>query len=47
MKTVRLTDDTCGKVDEAEVGQVVTVFLHDENGMPIEVMGEVAEILIP
>jgi hypothetical protein len=42
---VRLADDTCGEVETADIGDVVTVSLHDENGLPIEVTGEVAEIL--
>jgi len=42
---VRLIDDTCGYVETAEIGDVVTVELHDENGLPIEVTGEVVEIM--
>lgn len=49
MKTVLIKDEngenTVGKVDVAEVGNVVTVSLRDENGMPIEATGEVVEIL--
>jgi hypothetical protein len=45
MKTVLLKDQTVGQVEEAEIGQVVTVTLSDENGEPIEVIGEVEEIL--
>lgn len=36
---------TTGKVSMAEVGQTVTVDLHNENGMPIKATGEVIEIL--
>lgn len=43
--TVLLKDGTVGKVDAAKVGDEVTVSLHDENGMPIEVSGIVEEIL--
>jgi hypothetical protein len=43
---VLLKDGTTGKVDCAEVGDKVTVALHDENGMPIEVSGIVEEILV-
>jgi hypothetical protein len=42
---VLLTDGTVGKVEMAEVGDTVTVTLHDENGMPTEVTGVVEEIL--
>nr|WP_172624045.1 hypothetical protein [Rhodanobacter glycinis] len=46
MSTVLLTSGTVGTTSEtAEVGQTVTVKLHDENGMPISETGEVAEIL--
>ena len=49
MKTVLIKDEngenTVGKVDFAEVGNVVTVSLHDDNGMPTEATGEVVEIL--
>ena len=34
-----------GKIEFAEVGQVVTVDLRDENGMPITATGEVIEVL--
>jgi len=42
---------TCGTVgtstkESVAVGDTVTVSLSDENGMPIEVRGEVAEVLI-
>jgi len=45
--TVLLSDDTVGKIiaDTVSVGDHVTVNLHDENGMPIKVAGDVAEIL--
>lgn len=46
---VAINDDgeiTTGSVVDgvAEVGEVVTVKLHDENGMPIEKTGEVVEV---
>lgn len=43
--TVLLKDGTTGKVDNAKIGDEVTVSLHDENGMPIQVTGTVEEIL--
>ncbi len=43
--TVLLTGGTVGKVDQATPGETVTVELHDENGLPLEVTGEVEEIL--
>ena len=46
MTTVLLTSGTVGTTSEtAEVGQTVTVKLHDENGSSISETGEVAEIL--
>lgn len=47
MKNVVLKDQTVGIVekDDVEEGDFVTVSLHDENGMSIEVSGEVIEIL--
>lgn len=45
VKTVRLEDDTVGKVESGEVGDTVDVSLHDENGMPITVTGCIEEIL--
>lgn len=49
MKTVAITNKngeiTVGKVNFAEVGDIVTVSLHDENGIKIDVVGEVVEIL--
>jgi hypothetical protein len=45
MMVVRLSDDTCGEIETAEIGQTVTVSLRDENGMPIEATGIVEEIL--
>lgn len=42
---VLLNDGTTGKVDQTKVGDFVTVSLHDENGVPIQVPGVVAEIL--
>lgn len=45
--TVALEDDTVGKVlaDDINVGDIATVSLWDENGLPIEVLGVVVEIL--
>jgi len=46
--TIRLHDNTVGSMDSSTVpviGNTVTVALHDENGMPINVTGIVAEIL--
>ena len=46
MIDVLLTDGTVGQVEvEVEVGSIVIVALHDENGLPIKATGEVAEIL--
>ena len=46
MKTVLLTTGTVGKTsDTAEVGNIVTVTLQDENGVPTTETGEVAEVL--
>ena len=45
MKTVRLADDTCGQVEQAEIGDIVEVTLHDENGNEITKKGKVVEIL--
>lgn len=45
---VALKDGTVGTVSsihEDIVGRIVTVDLHDENGMQIQVVGEVAEVL--
>jgi hypothetical protein len=46
MKYVRLEDETGGWVydDDVKEGDLVTVRLHDENGMPIEIGGNVVEI---
>lgn len=43
--TVRLENDTVGIVEKAEIGQIVTVKLRNENGMPIQDTGKVVEIL--
>lgn len=43
--TVLLKDGTVGQVGYAEIGDEVTISLHDENGMPIQVTGIVDEIL--
>jgi hypothetical protein len=47
MYSVLLKDGTVGKLDTlvAKVGNWVTVDLHDENGLPIQVTGEIEEIL--
>jgi hypothetical protein len=44
---VKLADGTVGEVDYAKVGQYVTVESEEEDafGFPIEVSGEVVEIL--
>lgn len=52
--TVRLADDTVGTICdstldgqsiEAFIGEVVNVHLSDENGNPIQVRGELVEVL--
>lgn len=44
--TVLLEGGTVGKTaTAAEIGDTVTVKLHDENGMPIEVTGKLVEVL--
>lgn len=45
MSTVLLASGTVGTTGACDVGDVVTVKLHDENGMPIEETGEVAETI--
>ena len=45
MKTVRLSDDTVGKVEKGEVGDIVEVTLHDENGNEIFAEGQIEEVL--
>lgn len=47
MKTVLLQDQTVGTVEDdgVEIGDTVTVSLHDENGVAIDVDGVVDEIL--
>lgn len=43
---VLLVDGTVGRVEcPASVGDRVTVYLHDENGNPIERTGVVQEVL--
>ena len=44
---VLLKDGICGYVysSSVEVGDIVTIHLHDENGMPIEKAGEVMGVL--
>ena len=46
MKKVLLSNGTIGVTASAEIGETVTVLLHDEDGMPFEVTGEVVEIII-
>jgi hypothetical protein len=52
--TVRLANDTVGTIcadtldgqhASAFIGEIMNVHLHDENGNPIEVEGELVEIL--
>ena len=47
--TVLLTSGTVGSVpdlfNDSNIGDEVTVTLHDENGMPIVETGKIAEIL--
>ena len=46
MKTVLLSDQTVGTTDQdVEIGDVVVIDLHDENGMHIQAEGVVEEIL--
>ena len=43
---VALKDGTGGTVTgEVMVGDIVTVTLHDENGVPVQVVGEVVAVL--
>jgi len=43
--TVRLEDDTCGVIEsKAEIGEIVTVHLFDENDSKIAVTGILAEV---
>ena len=52
--TVLLSDGTVGTIAgdsingqhaNAFIGEIMTVHLHDENGMPIEVEGTLVEVL--
>jgi hypothetical protein len=52
--TVRLTDGTIGKIDDASIdfndamefiGDTVTVYLRDRNGRKVEETGELAEVI--
>lgn len=52
--TVRLADNTVGTINSDTlngqnasefIGEIVNVKLQDENGMPIEVRGELVEVL--
>lgn len=52
--TVTLKDGTVGTVDSdtldgqhpnAFMGEIINVHLHDENGNPVEVQGELVEVL--
>ncbi len=46
MATVLLKDQTVGTVEgKVQIGDFVTVMLHDENGMPLTAEGEVEQIL--
>lgn len=46
MPTILLTNQTVGQFNgDCEIGDTVTVSLHDENGLPIEVIGEVEGII--
>ena len=42
---VLLKGMTAGYIEMADIGDIVTVKLHDENGMPCEATGKVIEIL--
>lgn len=44
---VLLKNGTCGYVysSSVEVGDIVTAHLHDENGLDLEVIDEVIEVL--
>jgi len=49
MKTVQLTDDSTGELlagESDKIGDTVTLAARDENGLPIEIKGVLAEILI-
>ncbi|MCK5870660.1 hypothetical protein [Bathymodiolus platifrons methanotrophic gill symbiont] len=45
MMTVRLSDDTTGTVIYCKVGETVTIDTVNENGIPTQITGVVAEIL--
>ena len=45
MKKVQLNSGTIGVTASAEIGETVTVLLHNEDGMPFEQTGKVVEIL--
>ena len=46
MNTILLQDGTVGTTDyDCEIGDTITVSLHDENGNNIEVTGIVEEII--
>ena len=46
MTTVLLSDKSTGKVEgPVSVGDLVLVETYDENGMPIQITGEVEEVL--
>lgn len=42
---VLLADGTVGETSYGNVDDTVTVHLHDENSLPIEVSGRIVEIL--
>jgi hypothetical protein len=46
MKTVRLTDDTCGRIAHGDVGDYVVVQCREENGSYAYFKGTIAEVLI-
>lgn len=45
MKTVLLTDGSTGQTEKGEVGDCVTVGTADENGMALQITGEIETIL--
>jgi len=45
METVILENGTTGQTENGKVGDIVTVTLCDENGLPIKATGKIVEIL--
>lgn len=45
MIVVRVKDNTIGKCDSGKIGDKVTVYLQNENGMEIKKEGIIVEIL--